>query len=627
MKVELRKSDKIQAIREVKISGSELSPIVKYNSTSSTFAGISDFSEYDFLYRIAKDKFNDTPLLSYISTDIQEKFDKGLESLKALEYSLFPTFSQSDTSTSGDNYFGIVTISEVSVILLDIPEGYDKIEFYDLTSSVVIEANLDGDGEKECRNVVWFLIKPEEVATQAINVSYSAYNSSINPCRNKKDLCLRNDELYSSPSLTSPFKDLQNGNILGQVKVSDSIIARSKLGMIDGSWQKKRYYREGEVVSDKWLSLQDGSGNVPSISPAWIDKEVLSGKVYKAIEFRVNAARYNTKGEFVGYSNSTIISPGNFLCVYNNPGNKIKFTVDVESGYSLYSPTGSIPIAGEDYSLVLSEDKNTFIFEIYYNEDSDSTWQKILKDRVFDVRVDKSLTYILIQTSSVPGPFNSYSFTTEPKNTRYYLNLGGTIFKEDEIWLEKEDSEDSGFSVPTSSFTLLTVHYNPANSLIPGLLTPQNEESPEIDSNYVPKSKFNNTMASYSSSLSPRPVKMSFRSNNFLGVLLSYSEQEVAPDFGVLSDLAYKSYNMDSKFVFLQGHSWSSDDTDLAFKITAKLGPGEAIVREVTVGNLAAEVEIFAGKSWVKLDKLENEEMCLTFTNLFYDVDIELNVA
>ena len=129
---------------------------------SRTYASLRDFSEYNFLFNIDKNKFNDQLLINLLDNNTKELIGKGLDDLEIIETTLFPTISEEEEEEVSDDFFGSSLISNQTFIILEADgstvdkKGIYKIELYEEgitsnnSSGGFIEAEfLDKIGEEK----------------------------------------------------------------------------------------------------------------------------------------------------------------------------------------------------------------------------------------------------------------------------------------------------------------------------------------------------------------------------------------------------------------------------------------------------------------------------------------------
>lgn len=197
--VEIPESDKNLLIENCK------SKKVQYKG-NRTYASLRDFSEYDFLFNIDKDKFNDKFLINLLDKKSKDLVGKKLDDLEKIEKIMFPTL-QSESSGYEDEFFGSTLISNQTFIILNAngansySSGIQKIEIYEEgvtsnnNSGGFIEEELldlisDSDIEKTNSPIITIFLGPGPEIKNNSSDMYFSYDPQLTSKEDNESLSL-----------------------------------------------------------------------------------------------------------------------------------------------------------------------------------------------------------------------------------------------------------------------------------------------------------------------------------------------------------------------------------------------------------------------------------------------------
>lgn len=243
---------------------------------SRTYASLRDFSEYNFLFDINKEKFNDNFLINLLNKNSKDLIGKNIDDLEIIEKIMFPCYNLEE-SDYNDEFFGSTLISNQTFFILNAEgntkekPGIWKIELYEegvtsnnINGGFIEEELLDALGiEKTETPVITIILGPgpeiknnsssmyfsydpqlidkenndrlslvdyrklsEEITMSkvvwillaldktvtSINLSYKSWVDNINPNRNMKNYIIRNDEFFSTKDRVKIIEKFKNSN-------------------------------------------------------------------------------------------------------------------------------------------------------------------------------------------------------------------------------------------------------------------------------------------------------------------------------------------------------------------------------------------------------------------------------
>lgn len=282
--------------------------IFRSSEISSDFL---DFAEYNFQFKIDKDKIKSFVLGNYYDSITRSNLLINKYSLSIFD-KLFPQFSDEESTVPNYRYFGSIDFLNSVIILLDIPENISRIEIYseyiesnnnevpgsfipyeilnklNITTNVISPiASIDFGPTKEVinnpssfyypnetyqrnislpkkeyfdlqqeiygRKLLYLTISPEKFLKE-INLSYLGWSSSKNPNRNLINYSVKEGDtgfIYTSTrNLTSNIKlDRNTGYLLGTNKLDEiPPILASKITQSKSIYSKTSRFSEKESV-------------------------------------------------------------------------------------------------------------------------------------------------------------------------------------------------------------------------------------------------------------------------------------------------------------------------------------------------------------------------------------------
>ena len=270
-----------------------------------------DFLEYGIDFIPTKYKFNSKFPLELLGGTIKREIGENTEDLERLTKTMFPTDSNEDVDEK-IKYFGSITVSEQTLILVKCPSDYEEMEFI-CGNSVCFTIRFGGERsvnsgdfvklpkckyEIDSNKIVWIVIGQDGLVRD-INLSYRAWSGSINKFRNLNQKLLRNDDFYkylSDPEIienegeTTLWFDRNSGTLLGTgvVSRSNTPILSNKLMSITNNKTFSPYvsYSKGSIVNwdgREWVSLVDNNigEQFVQLSNKWELKSRLLGLIQK----------------------------------------------------------------------------------------------------------------------------------------------------------------------------------------------------------------------------------------------------------------------------------------------------------------------------------------------------------
>ena len=273
MKIILKEND-TEGLRDlvsiiIKDSKGELSDIIQYRGSNKRLLGIEDFAEYGLEFIPDKYKFNDTFPLEILDDATKKMVGGKLSNIEKLESVFFPTLSNITTNTlsSNNTYFGSIVISNQTLIMVNVPKGYDQAYIYDseissFSDSWKLQFESTEEDNTNLSKILWFVISPDGEVYD-INVSYHAWSESINPERNLNQYLLRNDDynkintginvIEKIPG-TSFIVDKNSNTLLGNTEIENHPILDKKLTRAwYTEWKSGVNYAKDSVVVYKNL--------------------------------------------------------------------------------------------------------------------------------------------------------------------------------------------------------------------------------------------------------------------------------------------------------------------------------------------------------------------------------------
>lgn len=277
MKVEQRKDLKNISTIIIKDSEGRLEDIVQVHGSSSSLLGISDFAEYGLNFLPTKYKYNGKFPLELMSNKSRKLVGTELLDIEKVSRSFFPTLCE-ESDKPDYSYFGTVEINSQTLVMIDMPSGYDKAYLFDYSVTKFndtwkTEFALDKLDEKTSRKLLWFIISPGGSVFD-INLTKNTWSTSINPERNQNEYLLRNDELKKTVSLVEKLSgtgivvDRNSDTILGTGEVKSHPLLSRKLNNRPAysEWLREVDYSKGSIVRHNniyYYALKNSIGSEP----------------------------------------------------------------------------------------------------------------------------------------------------------------------------------------------------------------------------------------------------------------------------------------------------------------------------------------------------------------------------
>lgn len=107
------------SIVDTLLEDSKSSKILHLSDNASS--DLVEFAEYNFDYKVDKTKYKKYLKANYFDRSTREKIGIEYNKLKWMSDCMFPQKSKEVTEIREDNYFGMITVSNQSVVLLDVP--------------------------------------------------------------------------------------------------------------------------------------------------------------------------------------------------------------------------------------------------------------------------------------------------------------------------------------------------------------------------------------------------------------------------------------------------------------------------------------------------------------------------
>jgi hypothetical protein len=380
--------------------------LIRYYGSDDKLINLEDFDEYGWKFLVEKLNYNsDFPLDNLLHSIKNQDLLKTLSNIKLINDTFCPTWIEVDSDDELISYFGSITVGKQKLILLDIPENYNRVNIYDTSISstdAAIKVTIADGLDTKCRKIVWFVITmggAESISD--INLSFYAWNSSINPHRKMRQYLVRNDEFSEldrtinvvdtiDPS-SNLWMDLSSGTIVGNKSVSSFPIMTSLFNKYasDSKWDKNVNYIEGSTAtynpegttsSDTWLALSDTKNEEPIYTNSWILEDYVNciDNKYKFITIAydyldplLESNNYRTN-EYPGR-----ISPNVFSVRTLNGGeyNDLIFQVTMVKGYVVYTdPMSFHSRSYDELGTYLRKTGTNYTFSFDYYNISDELW-------------------------------------------------------------------------------------------------------------------------------------------------------------------------------------------------------------------------------------------------------------
>lgn len=277
MKVEQRKDLKNISTIIIKDSEGRLEDIVQVHGSSSSLLGISDFAEYGLNFLPTKYKYNGKFPLELMSNKSRKLVGTELLDIEKVSRSFFPTLCE-ESDKPEYSYFGTVEINSQTLVMIDMPSGYDKVYIFDYSvtefyNNWKIKFTLSEADEKTSRKILWFILSPGGSVFD-INLTKNTWSNSINPERNQNEYLLRNDELKKTVNLVKKLKgtdivvDRNSDTILGTGEVKSHPLLSRKLNdrPAYSEWLSEVDYSKGSIVRHNniyYYALKNNIGSEP----------------------------------------------------------------------------------------------------------------------------------------------------------------------------------------------------------------------------------------------------------------------------------------------------------------------------------------------------------------------------
>ena len=298
-------------------SNEEEYDLIYLNASNKDIVSLGDINEYGWKFIVDKLKYNQIYPLDFLPDAIKlDVVGTDLNSISSVEKTFFPTIATGHPEVNNIRYFGTVSINnDQKLLMIVVPPGYSSIEFFDtssLTDSEIVTDNYDtteesdanateidisgihitsydckigrysfNEDEQKWYKLIWFVICPDKTRIRPkINISYIAWENSINPKRNLHQYLLRQDdkaEIDAYPKVVdnindSIWLDTCSNTLLGTEVVENHPIIDNKLSKID-EWDPKGHYTYHDIVvydEIEYISLSwHNKGNNPKTTDAW----------------------------------------------------------------------------------------------------------------------------------------------------------------------------------------------------------------------------------------------------------------------------------------------------------------------------------------------------------------------
>lgn len=292
MKIILKEND-TEGLRDlvsivIKDSEEKLPNIIQYRGSSEKLLGIEDFAEYGLEFIPDKYKFNDIFPLEFLDNATKKMAGGKLSNIEKLEKVFFPTLSNETANTlssSNNTYFGSVVISNQTLVMINIPKGYDQVFVYDseiasFNDSWKLKFESTEEDNINLNKILWFIISPDGEVYD-VNVSYHAWTESINPERNLNQYLLRNDDynkinteisIIEKVPGTSFIVDKNSSTLLGNTEIEHHPILDRKLSRSwYTEWKSGINYAKNSVVTYRGSYYLKTSENADTSSPDYLN--------------------------------------------------------------------------------------------------------------------------------------------------------------------------------------------------------------------------------------------------------------------------------------------------------------------------------------------------------------------
>lgn len=345
----------IPDIWRVQLTGPEIEEKNLYRASDNKILEPEDFLEYGIDFIPEKYKFSSKFPLEYLSKSDKELISNSTEDLESIGKVLFPTYSSDIAQDTTISYFGAISVSGQTLVLVKCPAGCNQADFYTSEHIKCITVRFGGEKsvdtgefvelqkcayEVESSKIVWMVIGQDGLVKD-INLSYRAWSSSINPFRNLNTQLLRNDEFYkylANPEIieksqgTDIWLDKNSGTLIGNEVLPESRtpILSGKIKAVKSGgvtqFSPSTSYKKGALVSysgREWLSLVDNNlgEQSPQLSSKWILKDKLLASIQKYLTLQ-----FSESGDKVGKIYPEIVGYEEGI------SHDIKFKVDLEPG-------------------------------------------------------------------------------------------------------------------------------------------------------------------------------------------------------------------------------------------------------------------------------------------------------
>ena len=298
-------------------SNEEEYDLIYLNASNKDIVSLGDINEYGWKFIVDKLKYNQIYPLDFLPDAIKlDVVGTDLNSISAIEKTFFPTIATGHPEVNNIRYFGTVSINnDQKLLMIVVPPGYSSIEFFDtssLTDSEIITDDYDttedndvdaseidinnvhitsyepkigrylfSEEEQKWYKLIWFVICPDKTRIRPkINISYIAWENSINPKRNLHQYLLRQDDKAEIDAYSkvvdnindSIWLDTCSNTLLGTKVVENHPIIDNKLSKAE-EWDPKGHYTYHDIVvydEIEYISLSwHNKGNNPKTTGAW----------------------------------------------------------------------------------------------------------------------------------------------------------------------------------------------------------------------------------------------------------------------------------------------------------------------------------------------------------------------
>ena len=265
-------------------SFSEINRVVMGNDKVLMRCSTSSLKDYDFLetgikYFPTKYGFSDVVLLDFLTGEDKSMIGTNLEGIEKYLVTLFPTLRKEEQIVGNFvEYFSTYQTQENELFCIRVPEGYKKVEMYEVGAEKVMEVSFTDEESKEDR-LLYMITTYKDENRVVVNLSYTAYQIDKNPNRKMSGVVLRNDSLVPRwkgirEGETGLIFSEVSGSLIGTSKVSSRPIYELIKNRIGTEWNPRVIYsREDKVrIGDtEYRSLESGNkGNHPFYTRYWV---------------------------------------------------------------------------------------------------------------------------------------------------------------------------------------------------------------------------------------------------------------------------------------------------------------------------------------------------------------------